>query len=95
MDQPRALALHVERSPAQVTVTVVGHSARPTPVRYTLDVTGASTTRHAGRSTVGPGTRTLSTVRFPDRAPWRVRLAVDEDARAYAIERASDDPRPQ
>ena len=74
----RAVSMDVVRHEGMVAVSIVGHSETPRVVRFTLEVDGYSTTRNAARSTVGTEAKTLSVVRFPDLAPWRVTLDVDE-----------------
>ncbi|GAA0733986.1 hypothetical protein [Sphingomonas japonica] len=89
---PHALSLDVSRRAGQVVITLTGRSAQRLAVHYTIDVSGRSTTRHAGRSAVGPESQTLSVVRFADQAPWQVRFdATEGDDRPYTIRCTSDD----
>lgn len=85
-DHPRAITMTVTRDGDQMVVTLVGRSPIALGVGYTLEVDGASRTRHAGRSMVGPREQTLSVVRFSNRGDWRVSLSVDQaDGERYAL----------
>lgn len=82
-DNPRALTLDVQQRDGGIEVQLVGHSPRTQEVSYTLEVTGNSTSRHRGKTTLTAGrTAVLSTMRASAGADWCVKLVAEEPGRA-------------
>ena len=75
----RSITMTATRSDGQVIITLTGHSAAPRSVTYELTVTGASRTRHAGRTHIDSHSRVLSRVRIAAISPGRATLTVTED----------------
>ena len=90
-DQPNALTLDVHEHDGLVEVQLVGLSPRVQAVSYALEVTGQSTSRHRGSTTLAAGTRAvLSTMRTKAGADWCVKLVAEEEGRApYEITRGT------
>jgi ribose 1,5-bisphosphokinase PhnN len=90
-EAPRALSLDVEDKGGMIEVRLTGLSARAQGVKYALEVTGTSTSRHRGSTQLAAGTRAvLSTMRTSAGADWCVKLVAEEEGRApYEITRGS------
>lgn len=88
-DDPRALSLIVEERDGMIEVQLIGLAPEARGVSYSLEVTGRSTARHRGATTLASGTRAvLSTLRTAAGEDWCVRLTAEEDGRdPYAIMR--------
>ncbi len=86
----RAITMEIAREDGTIVVNIVGRSEVPKLVRFEVDVDGRSTTRNASRSMVGPASKVLSVIRFPDVPPWHVALVVSEDDAVHYKESASD-----
>lgn len=85
-DPPRPITMTVQPGDGRVIITVLGQSPTPSAVRYDLEVTGASTTRHSGRTMIHGGPRILSQVSVATTAPGCATLTVSEEGRAsYSI----------
>ncbi|CAN5165372.1 hypothetical protein BH10PSE12_BH10PSE12_24890 [soil metagenome] len=68
-----------QKSDRQIIVSIVGQAESAMAVEYTLDVDGASHTRHSARTSLAPHQSvTLSTIAIPDTAPWQVSLDVQQ-----------------
>lgn len=79
-DQPHALALDVGTRDGMLEVRLTARSQRTRAVSYTLEVTGRSTSRHAGSTTLAAGTdAVLSTMRTEAGENWCVTLVAEED----------------
>lgn len=82
-DDPRALTLQVQQRDGGIDVQLIGHSPRTQEVSYTLEVTGNSTSRHRGKTTLTAGnTAVLSTMRASAGDKWCVKLMAEEPGRA-------------
>lgn len=82
-DEPHALSLDVQSADGQVEVQLIGLSPRAQAVSYALEVTGESTSRHRGATTLTAGTRAvLSTMRTRATDNWCVKLTAEEEGRA-------------
>lgn len=82
-DAQRALTLDVRQRDGTIEVQLIGHSARTQHVSYQLEVTGHSTARHRGRTTLTAGaTAVLSTMRARVGDDWCVKLLAEEPGRA-------------
>lgn len=90
-DQPHALTLDVHEHDGLVEVQLIGLSPRAQAVSYALEVTGQSTARHRGSTTLAPDTRAvLSTMRTKAGADWCVKLVAEEEGRApYEVTRGA------
>ncbi|WP_086606263.1 curli-like amyloid fiber formation chaperone CsgH [Erythrobacter donghaensis] len=88
-EQPHALTLDVHEHDGTVEIQLIGHSPRAQAVSYALEVTGQSTSRHRGATTLAADTRAvLSTMRTNVGADWCVKLTAEEEGRApYEITR--------
>lgn len=88
-DAPRALALDVETRDGMLEVRLTANSPRAQAVSYALEVTGQSTSRHRGSTTLAAGAQAvLSTMRTPAGENWCVTLVAEEEGRApYEISR--------
>lgn len=86
---PRALTLDVENRDGVLEVRLTGLSPRAQAVSYELEVTGQSTSRHKGSTTLAAGTQAvLSTMRTAAGEDWCVKLVAAEEGRApYEITR--------
>lgn len=81
-DLPEALKLDVRKTGDAIEVQLIGDSARAQRVSYVLEVTGQSTSRHRGKTTLAANARTvLSTVRANAGERWCVRLLAEEEGR--------------
>lgn len=81
-EQPRALTLDVQQRDGVIAVQLIGHSVRTQEVSYLLEVTGQSTSRHRGKTTLTAGTTAvLSTMRASAGENWCVKLAAEEPGR--------------
>ena len=82
-EQPHALTLDVHEHDGTVEIRLIGHSPRAQAVSYALEVTGQSTSRHRGATTLTAGTRAvLSTMRTRATDNWCVKLTAEEEGRA-------------
>jgi hypothetical protein len=92
--EARALTLDVRQHDGGIEVELVGLSPRTTRVSYSLEVTGQSTSRHRGSTTLAAGTRAvLSTMRASAGASWCVTLVAEEEGRdPYEITQGSCAP---
>lgn len=80
---PRALALDVRQVDGAIEVQLTGEAPRAMRVSYELDVTGQSTSRHHGATSLAAGSKAvLSTIRVSAGADWCVRLVAEEDGGA-------------
>lgn len=88
-EQPPALTLDVHEQDGRVEIRLIGHSPRAQAVSYALEVTGQSTSRHRGATTLAADTRAvLSTMRTNVGTDWCVKLTAEEEGRApYEITR--------
>lgn len=76
----RALALDVRQVEGAIEVQLIGQAPRAMRVSYELDVTGQSTSRHRGATSLVAGSKAvLSTIRVSAGADWCVRLVAEED----------------
>jgi hypothetical protein len=81
-DLPAALQLEVRQTGDAIEVQLIGDSPRAQQVSYLLEVTGQSTSRHRGKTTLAANARTvLSTVRANVGEYWCVRLLAEEEGR--------------
>ena len=82
-EHPRALTLNVAEHDGSIEVQLIGHSAQTQVVSYSLEVTGRSTSRHSGKTTLTAGaTAVLSTMRTSAGAEWCVKLTAEEPGHA-------------
>lgn len=86
-ENPHALSLDVRQQNGAIEVQLIGSSAEAQQVSYQLEVTGQSTSRHRGTTTLAAGaTAILSTIRAStgsdSGADWCVRLLAEEEGRA-------------
>jgi hypothetical protein len=90
-DTPRALTLDVETRDGMLEVRLTGLSPRAQAVSYDLEVTGRSTSKHKGRTTLAAGMQAvLSTMRTAAGEDWCVKLVAEEEGHApYAITRGN------
>lgn len=90
-EEPHALTLDVIEADGIIEVQLIGHAPRAQAVSYALEVTGQSTSRHRGSTTLAADTRAvLSTMRTTAGAEWCVRLTAEEEGRApYEITRGT------
>ena len=86
-DASRALTLDVREVPGAIEVQLIGNAPRAMRVAYELEVTGQSTSRHNGATSLAAGSKAvLSTIRVSAGANWCVRLkAEDEGGAPYEI----------
>jgi hypothetical protein len=84
MTQPqRAITLEATEVGDQVEIQLIGTSERDQKVAYTLEVTGASRTRHSGKTSLtANATHVLSTVRTRSKADWCAKVTVEEEGLA-------------
>lgn len=81
-DVPAALTLDVHQDGDAIEVQLIGDSPRAQQVSYLLEVTGQSTSRHRGKTTLAANARTvLSTIRASAGEGWCVRLLAEEEGR--------------
>jgi hypothetical protein len=90
-DPGPSLTLDVRQQDGLVEVQLIGLSPHAQAVSYTLEVTGQSTSRHRGSTTLTAGTRAvLSTIRTKAGDDWCVKLMAEEEGRApYEITRGA------
>ena len=90
-DDTRALALEVSEKSEFVVVTLQANSPRAQTVEYTLEVSGKSTSRHHGKTSLIAGSPTvLSTIRTANDPDWCARLTVTEEGREpYEVTRGA------
>jgi hypothetical protein len=90
-EEPRALTLDVRPLQGGIEVQLIGLSPRRQQVSYTLEVTGQSTSRHSGTTTLAADTRAvLSTLRSSAGENWCVTLKAEEEGRPpYEITQGS------
>lgn len=82
-DAPHALTLDVREHDGMLEIALIGLSPQTQGVSYALEVTGNSTSRHRGSTTLAAGTRAvLSTMRTTAGENWCVKLTAEEDGRA-------------
>lgn len=82
-EEPHALTLDVRERDGMLEIALIGLSPRAQGVSYALEVTGNSTSRHRGSTTLAAGTRAvLSTMRTTAGDNWCVKLTAEEDGRA-------------
>lgn len=93
-DEPHALTLDVREHDGTIEVQLVGLSPRAQQVSYALEVTGRSTSRHKGTTTLAADTRAvLSTMRASADENWCVKLRAEEEGREpYEITRGNCAP---
>lgn len=78
-----ALTLDVREHDGMLEIELIGLSPRAQGVSYALEVTGNSTSRHRGSTTLAAGTRAvLSTMRTRAGDNWCVKLTAEEEGRA-------------
>ncbi len=78
----RALRLDVQQRDGAIEVQLIGQTAHTQRVSYTIEVTGRSTSRHHGETTLAAGTTAvLSTMRASTGPTWCVKLAAQEAGR--------------
>ncbi|SHN59241.1 curli-like amyloid fiber formation chaperone CsgH [Erythrobacter sanguineus] len=81
-DLPDALTLEVRQQGDTLEIQLIGDSPRTQQVSYLLEVTGQSSSRHRGKTTLAAHARTvLSTVRTTPGKSWCVRLLAEEEGR--------------
>ena len=81
-DAPPALSLKVERHGSRIAVELLGHSPRAQQVSYLLELSGHSTSRHRGTTTLAADTPVrLSTMAAEVGEDWCVRLMAQEEGR--------------
>ena len=79
----RTLSLDVREHDGMLEIALVGLSPRAQGVSYALEVTGHSTSRHRGKTTLAAGTRAvLSTMRTQAGDNWCVKLTAEEEGSA-------------
>jgi hypothetical protein len=87
----RALTLDVQHDGDAVAVRLIGYASEATVVSYTIEITGNSTSRHRGKTTLPANVEaTLSTLRMTTGENWCVRLEAEEAGReTYEITRGN------
>ncbi len=81
-EESQALKLDVQQRDGVIEVQLIGHSDRAQEVSYLLEVTGQSTSRHRGKTTLAAGTTAvLSTMRANAGETWCVKLVAEEPGR--------------
>ncbi len=81
-EDSQALTLDVQQRDGVIEVQLIGHSERAQEVSYLLEVTGQSTSRHRGKTTLAAGTTAiLSTMRANAGENWCVKLVAEEPGR--------------
>ncbi|MBI1403016.1 MAG: hypothetical protein GC147_07370 [Porphyrobacter sp.] len=92
-EPPKALSLKVERHGTKLAVELVGRAPSAVEVSYELEVSGRSTSRHRGRTTLAAGTTArLSTMTAEVGDTWCVRLLAEEEGREPYEIREGDCP---
>ncbi len=86
-DPKHVLQLQVDESGDTAEIVVIGQSEAPVRVRYTLNVTGSSSTSHAGRTSLSGGaSQTLSRVKINKDGGWCAKLDVEQsDGTSYRL----------
>ena len=80
--EPQALALQVVDNGPQVEVQLLANSPRAQEVSYTLEVTGKSTSKHRGKTSLAAGAKhVLSTIKASKDDDWCARVVVEEEGR--------------
>jgi len=81
-DNPEALKLDVRHHGNSIEVQLIGDAPTARQVSYVLEVTGQSTSRHRGKTTLAAHAPTvLSTVKATAGETWCVRLLAEEEGR--------------
>lgn len=81
-DSPHALTLDVRQHDGMIEVLLTGLSPYTQQVSYTIEVTGRSTSRHRGTTTLTADTSAvLSTMRTNAGEDWCVKLVAQEEGR--------------
>jgi hypothetical protein len=81
-EDPAALTLDVRQQGDALEVQLIGDAPSARQVSYLLEVTGQSTSRHRGKTTLVANARTvLSTIRATATDKWCVRLIAEEEGR--------------
>lgn len=81
-DTPHVLNLDVQHDGGVVDVRLTGNAAQTQDVSYVIEVTGQSTSRHRGKTTLTGGTpAVLSTLRVSVGTDWCVKLIAEEAGR--------------
>jgi hypothetical protein len=81
-DTPEALKLDVRQHGNRIEVQLIGDAPTARQVSYMLEVTGQSTSRHRGKTTLAANAPTiLSTVKATAGDKWCVRLLAEEEGR--------------
>ena len=85
----RALSLEAQEHDGKVDLALRARSEAALEVQYELEVTGASTTRHKGRTKLAPGkTQTLSMVSTSSASSWCAIVHVEQsDGLSYSLKR--------
>ncbi|MEQ5788388.1 hypothetical protein J3454_10825 [Erythrobacter sp. NFXS35] len=79
-DRPESLTLDIREHGGALEVQLIGDSSRTQSVSYVLEVSGQSTSRHRGKTTLTADARTvLSTIRANAGDKWCVRLLAEEE----------------
>jgi len=81
-DERPVLSLDVQHTGNLIEVRLIGNAAHTQEVSYQIEVTGQSTARHRGKTTLTGGTTAvLSTMRASVGADWCVKLIAQEAGR--------------
>lgn len=93
-DHQPALTLEVQQHDNMIEVRLIGLSPRTLQVSYALEITGQSTSRHRGKTTLAADTlAVLSTMRARTGENWCVTLvAEDEGGEPYEVTRGTCAP---
>lgn len=93
-DNQPALTLDVRQHDGTIEVRLIGLSPRTQQVSYALEMTGQSTSRHRGKTTLTADTlAVLSTMRAQTSENWCVKLvAEDEGGEPYEVRRGTCTP---
>ncbi len=84
--QARPLGLEITETDDTIELRVKSNGARAAEVEFSLEVTGASTSRHKGKTKLAEGAETvLATVRVSKSPDWCARLEVAEAGETYVI----------
>ena len=90
----RALTLVVNEGDGLVQLELIAQSSTTQTVEYTLELTGANTSRHRGNSTIIAGERQiLSTMKTGNAGDWCANVDVTEENGARYRLSAGDCPR--
>lgn len=87
IERPEALKIDVREEGDVIEIQLIGETPRSQQISYVLEVTGQSSSRHRGKTTLAANSRTiLSKVRTTAGGSWCVRLVAEEENReAYEI----------